>query len=92
MRDAFDTCLGIMASSITLMASLVAWGIVFDSTGGEPFFDTLFSAVSAFPLLILLIAIGTGGWLASSTIKGRAKALGTVAFIMLGFLALARFT
>lgn len=92
MRDAFDIFLGIIASFITVMASFLIWGIVFDSTGGEPFFNTAFSAIGAFPIVILLVAIGTGGWLCSSTVAGRAKSLAAVAVIMLGFLALARFT
>ncbi|WP_038166204.1 hypothetical protein [Verrucomicrobium sp. BvORR106] len=92
MRDIFDIFLGIIASSITLMASIVVWGLIFDSDGGEPFADTLFGIMGAFPLILLLIAIGTGGWLATSTVKGRAKSLAVVALAMLGFLALARFS
>jgi hypothetical protein len=92
MSDTFDTFLGIIASCVTLGASILVWGILFDGTGGEPFFNTLFDAFGAFPLMLLLVAIGTGGWLASSTAGGRAKALATVALIMLGFLAVARFT
>ena len=62
---------GLVATCLAFFVALNLWGLVFDSTGGEPFSNTLFAVMLVSPILLILLIIGPVAWQLPTTRKGR---------------------
>jgi len=86
-----DVIFGIATSFAAIMVGIIVWGILFDSTGGEPFSSTVFGALFMWPILLILIIGGPIAWWQHRTMRKRmiifgAQVLGTHAAIGLSWL------
>lgn len=57
-----DVIFGIVASFFAILAGILVWGVLFDSTGGEPFSSTVFGAIFMWPILLIVIVSGPIAW------------------------------
>ncbi len=54
MAGFYKTAEALAASFGAIVLGAALYGVLFESTGGEPFFDTIFGACMSWPLLLLL--------------------------------------
>ena len=59
MKHVTNAIVGLIASSFAIVLGISLWGLVYDSTGGEPFSNTVFGACFLLPIFVLLVGLGT---------------------------------
>ncbi len=59
MKRITQVIIGMSVSLLACVLGVAIWGLLFDSTGGEPFSVTIFGACMLWPMFVLAVVLGT---------------------------------
>jgi len=76
-----DAIYGAFTTCCAIVVGLIAYGLVFDNGGGEPFSSTVFGAIALFPAWLVLMLIGGIVWTVVRTSARRLIAFGLFAMM-----------